>query len=114
MGIDLAFREKDWERVEKAWSARWAGELGRPLVVFEGLDAPPGISVSNIHDLGLPAATFPLDTPAGEVLDYYQERLEAKRYYGDGWPKWWPSFGPGSGQALPSLRQSPGGARHRA
>jgi 5-methyltetrahydrofolate--homocysteine methyltransferase len=22
-------------------------------------------------------------------------RLEAKRFYGDAWPKWWPNFGPG-------------------
>lgn len=87
MAIDLPFGENDWERVETAWTAWWAGELGRPLIMIEGLDASWGVSISNIHDLGKRASSFPLDTPAEEVLDYYQVRLEAKRYHGDAWPR---------------------------
>jgi 5-methyltetrahydrofolate--homocysteine methyltransferase len=95
MAIKVQFREEDWARVEAAWSAWWAGELERPLVMIEEVEPPAGIHVSNILDLGPPASTFPLDLPADEVLDYYQARLEAKRFYGDAWPKWWTNFGPG-------------------
>jgi len=41
------------------------------------------------------ASSLPLSMPAEEVIDRYQAHLEATRYFGDGWPKWWPDFGPG-------------------
>ena len=91
----VQFREEDWARVEQAWTAWWAGELERPLVMIEGVEPRAGLHLSNILDLGPPASTFPLNRPADEVLDYYQVRLEAKRFYGDAWPKWWPNFGAG-------------------
>ena len=91
MSINLHFSEQDWERIERDWSAWWAGELERPIVVLEGSEPPPG---------GLPGAhrftaAYPADMPAAEVLDRYQAHLEARRFYGDAWPKWWPNFGPG-------------------
>jgi 5-methyltetrahydrofolate--homocysteine methyltransferase len=95
VGIEVQFGERDWARVEGAWTAWWARELERPLVMIEDVEPPAGIAVSNILDLGPPASTFPRDRSADEVLDYYQMRLEAKRFYGDAWPKWWPNFGPG-------------------
>jgi 5-methyltetrahydrofolate--homocysteine methyltransferase len=93
--LELGFNPEDWFRVEQAWTAWWARDLQRPLVVIEGLKPGASISIPNLHNLGLPAAHFPLEQPAGEVLDYYQECLKARRYYGDAWPKWWPNFGPG-------------------
>jgi hypothetical protein len=95
VSIKVQFSGEDWARVEGAWTAWWAGELERPLVMIEDLEPPPGIHIPNIHDLGDPASTFPPDRPADELLDYYQVGLEAKRFYGDAWPKWWPKFGPG-------------------
>jgi len=95
VGIKVQFGEEDWARVEGAWTAWWAGELERPLVMIEDLQPPPGIHISELFDLGPPASTFPLDRPPDEVLDCYQTGLEAKRFYGDAWPKWWPNFGPG-------------------
>ncbi len=93
--FQLQFTDQDWERIERDWTAWWAGDLDRPLVVIEDAEPPPGITLSNIHNLWYPASNFPLDMPADEVLDHYQVRLEAKRFYGDAWPKWWPNFGPG-------------------
>lgn len=95
MGIDVQFRAEDWARIEKAWTAWWAGELERPLVMIEELAPAAGVSVSDVFDMGVPASAIPLVRPAGELLDYYQPRLEARRYHGDAWPKWWPNFGPG-------------------
>lgn len=104
MTIDLRFTERDWERVARDWTAWWAGELPRPLVVIEELKLPPHIAVSNIHNLGDPASVFPLDMPVDAVLDYYQPRLEAKRFYGDAFPKWFPNFGPGIGAGFLGAR----------
>jgi len=95
MSIEVQFREEDWARVETAWTAWWAGELERPLVMIEDVAPPAGASFPNVFDLGVPASAFPLDRPVDDLLDYYQTRLEARRYYGDAWPKWWPNFGPG-------------------
>lgn len=85
--IDVHFTDRDWERVERDWISWWAGELDRPLVMIEG-----GDRLDVFEDL---ASNFPLDMPVDEVLDHYQARLEATRFYGDAWPKWWPNFGPG-------------------
>jgi 5-methyltetrahydrofolate--homocysteine methyltransferase len=95
VGIEVQFREEDWARVEDAWTAWWAGELERQLVMIEDVAPPARASISGVFDLGVPASTFLLDRPVDELLDYYQVRLEARRYYGDAWPKWWPNFGPG-------------------
>ncbi len=104
MGIDVQFREEDWSRVERAWAAWWAGELERPLVMIENAQPPADIGIPNAINLDPPASTFLLDTPADELLDHYQIRLEAKRFYGDAWPKWWPNFGPGIGAGFLGAR----------
>lgn len=90
--LKLHFDESDWERIERDWTAWWAGELQRPLVMIEGIDPPPGQAWMKI-----PEATgrFPLDTPPEQIIDYYQQRLEHTRWHGDAWPRWWPRYAPG-------------------
>jgi len=43
MTFDLHFTAEDWARIERDWTAWWAGALDRPLVMIEGrgADAPP-------------------------------------------------------------------------
>ncbi len=86
MSINVRFSAEDWERIERDWSAWWAGELDRALVVIE---TPRPTSALEF------TTRYPLDVPVDDVLDDYQAQLEAKRFYGDAWPKWWPNFGPG-------------------
>jgi 5-methyltetrahydrofolate--homocysteine methyltransferase len=85
MTIKIHFTPHNWERIEHDWSAWWAGDLNRPMIIANVAEKPEGKR----------AALFPLDTPADDVIDYYQDILEHKYFYGDGWPKWWPDFGPG-------------------
>ena len=88
MTLKLHFTEQDWERIERDWTAWWEHELDRPMVVIlstEGSEVPFQGFTSN----------FPLDVPAEEVVDHYGRHLEARYVYGDGWPRWWPNFGPG-------------------
>lgn len=93
--ITAAFSEADWQRNEQTWRAWWAGELARPIVMVEGLVPVEG------HDLDFSAfeeivlEEFPLSQPAEEVMEYYRPRYQARRYYGDAFPRWWPNFGPG-------------------
>ncbi len=92
MSINPRFTQQDWERIERDWTAWWAGELERPLVVIEDVETPAGTSLPEAYAF---TANFPLEMPAGEVIARYQAHLEATRFYGDAWPKWWPNFGPG-------------------
>ncbi|MBI5725757.1 MAG: hypothetical protein HZA50_17490 [Planctomycetes bacterium] len=93
MDNKLRFTEQDWQRMDRDWSAFWAGELDRPLVLMDHRILPPE------RQKLLPAPGFvpqlPMDMPADEVIDRYQAQLEALEYYGDSFPKWWVNFGPG-------------------
>jgi len=92
MTIELHFTEADWERVTDAWTAWWAHDLYRPLVMVEGMVHGSEAVVAAAPDF---TSNFGLDVPAGNVIDCYQARLEATRWYGDAFPKWWLNFGPG-------------------
>jgi 5-methyltetrahydrofolate--homocysteine methyltransferase len=83
------FAEEDWERIQQDWAAWWVGELGRPAVIIEGIG--PAVEEA-AHAF---ASSYPLEMPADQVLERYEAELEAKRFYGDAWPKWWPNCGPG-------------------
>ena len=89
--VDLHFTPEDWERVKRNWGSWLAGELSRPMVWVEG--RAPG-SRGTPRPNGYVAA-YPLEMDADAVLDLYQADLETRRYYGDGFPKWWLNFGPG-------------------
>ena len=110
MSFDPHFTEEDWARVERDWTAWWAGELDRPLVMVDGLErieqpnpvpeAAQKRRRSTSYDLGdlttqpLPTI-FSLDVPAEEVIDAYGRLLSSTRFFGDSWPRWWLNFGPG-------------------
>jgi len=89
MAAEIHFTEQDWQRIEQDWTAWWAGELDRPLVVLETL--------TPMEDAGDWAqfTKFGLDTPEEAIIDNWQRILEATRWHGDAYPKWWVNFGPG-------------------
>jgi hypothetical protein len=91
MNIDLRFTGEDWTRVERDWAAWWDGELERPLVLINHF-VPPDKPLPQAHVF---TSNFPLEMPAEEVVERLQPYLEATRFYGDAFPRWWPNFGPG-------------------
>jgi len=105
MSINLHFTEEDWERVERDWTAWWAGELDRPMVVLPTMDIFFNASRDEY------TKDFLLEKPVDEVLDYHQKLLESAHYYGDAWPKWIPYLGTGivsgflGGKAKPRAEQ---------
>jgi 5-methyltetrahydrofolate--homocysteine methyltransferase len=87
MSINLNYTEEDWERIGRDWNRWWAGELDRPMVVIE-----------NPFVFSIPTQMtreFLLERPVDEVLDEHQMMLEARQFFVDAWPRWWPNFGPG-------------------
>jgi hypothetical protein len=81
-----------WANTKEIWTTWWSGELERPLVVFfppefkqnkKKLPAYPGWGES--------AIAMPLD----RILSDQQALLQAANFPGDGWPRFWPDFGPG-------------------
>jgi hypothetical protein len=87
----LQFDDKDWDRIERNWTAWWHGETDRPMVMIETMVDPRySLDTWNEH-----LTLFPLTQSAEEVIDRFAPQLEAFRYLGDAFPKWVPYFGPG-------------------
>ena len=92
MNIHLHFDDADWERIERDYTAWWAHELPRPLVYLTGKEYDPRITYPQVHDF---ISNYPFSMPAEEVIALFTPHLEATRYYGDAYPRWWVNFGPG-------------------
>ena len=92
MTLNLHFPEGEWERIEQTWTAWWAGELERPLVVLECVEPE---DAHTPHYASTFLGNYPLETPADQVLDLFVPRLEAIYWLGDAFPRFWPNFGPG-------------------
>ncbi len=89
MVIDIHFQEEDWQRIEQDWGAWWEGDLDRALVVLETL-----VPLDDPGDWAQ-FTKFGLDTPVDAIIDNWQHILEATRWHGDAYPKWWVNYGPG-------------------
>lgn len=88
MSVKIKFTDERWERIERDWTAWWAHELDRPMIMIESMNFLHGMPEEYSQE-------FLLDKPVDELMDFYTQRLELISYYGDSWPKWWPNFGPG-------------------
>jgi len=92
MAINVRFGAADWERIRCDYARWWAHDLERPLVqIGETVwteDHPP-------YPVQQFTSNYGLSMPAHEVVAKYSGHLEAKRYYGDAFPRWWVNFGPG-------------------
>jgi len=88
MSIKLHFTEQDWDRIYRDWSAWWAKDLDRPMVIIE-----------TFHPVLFPkevlSREFLFEKPADQVIDFFQNNLENRYFFGDALPRWWPNFGPG-------------------
>jgi hypothetical protein len=94
MEANIAFSEDDWQRIERDWSAWWAGELKRPLVMVEVLEPPPGEDWPTVQEM---TTNFGMDVPAEQVIAHYHKRLAGSRFFGDAFPRWWARSGAGIG-----------------
>jgi hypothetical protein len=105
MSIKLNFDESRWSEVEKNWSAWWAGEIDRPMVILQTLDTTVNADPLEFN------TDFMLHKPMADYIQYYQKRLESIQFYGDSYPNWLPYFGPGivsgflGGPVKPSAEQ---------
>jgi len=104
MSLRLRFTESDWERIRRDWSAWWAGELDRPLVVLECSER---LDRYDPHCASVFLGNYPLNTAADKILDEFVPRLENTHYLGDAFPRFWPNFGPGIVAAFAGAQVQP-------
>lgn len=91
MSINLRFTPDDWERIRQDWTAWWHHEISRPMTVINAYEWQGTNFIPQFSGWDENKGTFLSD----EILDYYQENLEAESFWGDSWPRWWPNFGAG-------------------
>jgi 5-methyltetrahydrofolate--homocysteine methyltransferase len=89
------FRPYEWQRIEQAYNAWWAGELERPLLFIEA-QAPE----AEPEDWSNFITRYDPLTPIDQILDEHQTHLDTLYLYGDAFPKWFPQFGPGVAAAF--------------
>jgi 5-methyltetrahydrofolate--homocysteine methyltransferase len=92
MSLNLKFPENGWDLIAQNWSAWWAGELERALLVLECVEPQ---NATTPHYASTFLGNYGLDVPADELLDLFVPRLEAIHYFGDAFPRFWPNYGPG-------------------
>ncbi len=92
MDLKLRFPESGWQTIQRDWSAWWAGEIERPLVVLECIEAKES---STPHYASTSLGNFGTKADIEDLLDMFVGRLEATHYLGDAYPRFWPNFGPG-------------------
>jgi len=92
MTLNLHFPDLGWETTAENWTAWWAGELERALVVLECVEPA---DVVTPHYASTFLGNYALEIPTDELLDLFVPRLQATHYLGDAYPRFWPNFGPG-------------------
>jgi 5-methyltetrahydrofolate--homocysteine methyltransferase len=92
MTLNLNFPDNGWESIAHNWSAWWAGELDRALVVLECVEPQ---DESSPHYASTFLGNFSLNIPIDDLLNLFIPRLQAIHYLGDAFPRFWPNFGPG-------------------
>lgn len=104
MSLKLHFPDHGWEAIAKNWSAWWAGELDRALVVLECVETD---DESTPHYASTFLGNYGLERPVDELLDVFVPRLHAIHYLGDAFPRFWPNFGPGIAATRAGARLQP-------
>jgi hypothetical protein len=92
MSLNLHFPESSWETVSQNWSAWWAGEHERVLIVLECVEPQ---DEATPHYASTFLGNYSVEIPADELLELFIPRLQATHYLGDAFPRFWPNFGPG-------------------
>jgi hypothetical protein len=97
MSLNLHFHDSRWETITLNWSAWWAGELDRALVVLECIEPKDDVTP---HYASTFLGNYASKIPVEELLDLFTPRLQATHYLGDAYPRFWPNFGPGIAAAF--------------
>lgn len=90
----IDFDEHRWERIKENAARWWAGELERPLIqiIVDGHD--PGRDKPDLPFYPF-ASYYDMSIPASDIIDRLDYELSCKKFLGDSFPMWVPSFGAG-------------------
>ena len=92
IAMELAFSPERWDRIEREWTAFWAGEQKRPMVLMQSADR--SIPESPRWHRFFPQ--YGKELSAEEILDIESAHLSRIRWFGDAFPSRMLDFGPGS------------------
>jgi hypothetical protein len=99
MTCSLHFTDEDWDRIERDYTAWYAGELDRPLVVLTGSD--PGPELPPVQGF---VPNDPDDWTAEQICEHTGRHLSRRRFFGDAFPFWFINFGAGVQAAFHGAR----------
>lgn len=99
--MNIAFSQKDWDRVQQQWTLFWQGRQKRPMVIIECWDPV----FEPVRQRQSCIAQYPLETTADEIIEMETRHIEGIRYIGDAFPKCFLNFGPGSAAAYFGSKQ---------
>jgi hypothetical protein len=95
----LHFTDEDWGRIERDYTAWWAGELDRPLAVLTSTDG-------GAPDLNRFLPNHP-EASAEEICERFDAIFRRQHFYGDAFPFWFINFGAGVAAAFMGARLTP-------
>jgi 5-methyltetrahydrofolate--homocysteine methyltransferase len=86
------FSPSDWQRIEETWESFWDSRLARPLVFIERFD-PKEPDPEGFHKY---FQQYPKELSGDEIIAIDTKRFKKIQYIGDGFPRRFINFGPGS------------------
>jgi hypothetical protein len=86
------FSNEDWQRVGHDWDAFWDRKLTRPMIFMEWGD--PSIPEPQGFHRYYPQ--YPVSLSGKEIMEIETRRITRVRFLGDGLPRRFTNFGPGS------------------
>lgn len=98
MSASPAFSDADWARHRRDWSAWWAHDLARPLVMAQR--TRPAAGPRPPWWDGRQLGGVPPEVPAADIAEQAWDDLCRTDWFGDAWPKFWLNFGPGAAAAF--------------
>jgi 5-methyltetrahydrofolate--homocysteine methyltransferase len=86
----LNFTAEDWDRIERDYTAWWAGELERPLVVISGSE--PGPELPALQGF---IPNYPDGCSPEQICEIVGQHMSRRHFYGDAFPTCFLNFGAG-------------------
>ena len=92
--MPIDFNQQRWNKIKDDSRKWWAGELGRPLIQvrLKGHDSKRAEPALPYHEF---TSYYNLSIPAEDIVHRIDYDLSTTKYLGDGFPTFWPNFGPG-------------------
>lgn len=87
-----SFDQGRWNKIKEDARRWWAGDLGRPLIQVRLNDRQRPVAALPSQPF---ASFYPMSVPVEQIVDRWEDDLQATTFLGDAFPHVCPNFGPG-------------------